>query len=125
MRKAAVVLGLGIAVVLFASAVKAGYTASYPVQIFTSGTSGNAGGSFGDARASADPNMFIGCSVGTSVFCSAQVGNTFAYCSSTDPTLMEQARALPGATAMYFNYTGGTCTYISVSMYSFYRPIAP
>ena len=33
MRKAAVVLGLGIAVVLFASAVKAGYTATYPVQI--------------------------------------------------------------------------------------------
>jgi len=131
MRKTTIATMMGLAVVILAigSIVHAGSRSTGFVHI-TPGSLAN--GSLGDARASADPNQYIGCIVEgtpgpnwfTNCLAKDSAGNTLT-CQSFDPTIAQAAQAISSISAVTFIVSGGTCTAVLVGNASYNRPMTP
>jgi hypothetical protein len=92
----------------------------------------NASGQLGAARASADVNQYLGCSVTwnngvTSASCYARnAAMQSAGCSSTSPSFIALVQALPAHGFIRLNWdASGACAYLSVSNYSYNLPMSP
>lgn len=131
MKKLNLMVAGAVGALLAGTAAWAGYKSTYYVGVDT--TSREAYGSFGSARASADSVQYIGCAVqgfsnGTNyVLCQARnANNVSAYCSSSEPALVNAATALSDGSYMYLNWdANGTCTYLYVSNASQWAPRQP
>ena len=81
-------------------------------------------GSFGTTRNSASTSSWLECSINPygSYSCSAYDGVTYKSCSGSDPQIRGTINAMGGEDDMYVEFSGGTCTYISVSKRSINEP---
>ncbi|NMO23325.1 hypothetical protein HPC49_50480 [Pyxidicoccus fallax] len=120
-----------VGALLAGTAAWAGYTATYYVTVNT--TTRTAFGSLANARASADTQQLISCSVhafnsgSSGVTCEAQDANGVnAYCTSSAAAMVNAVASISGDAYLLFKYdTNGTCTYLYVSNASSYAPRQP
>jgi hypothetical protein len=106
----------------------AGYRGTYAVTINL--TSHVASGSLGSARNSADALEYIGCAIygypgSISAQCAAYDANAnYAYCTASDPALVEAARSVSGDSWLQFQWDQTTqeCTGIVVRNQSSFEP---
>jgi len=90
-------------------------------------------GAIGNTRSSADPLAVIGCqlyagsaSSSASVFCWA--GNNSGQrrlCTTNQPAIVQVATGIAADSNIYFEVTGGACTYLSIGTSSVFAPKLP
>jgi hypothetical protein len=114
------------------AAVRAGYKIENDVNVTTSPTFRSGSGSVGTARASADGNEQIGCSVestigGVFARCKARTAaGVYLECTSGAAPIVQAAAAIGSASRLYFteNLMGG-CTGLQVDNESNWKPMVP
>jgi hypothetical protein len=110
----------------------AGFKSYAPVQVDLGRR--EAWGSLGDTRSTADANAFVSCRVAGSstattgnVLCEvSSPAGAWAYCFSSNPSIIAAAQALGPASYFFLRWDAfGTCTYLSVSNASSWKPMVP
>ena len=125
------VVGCALGALMASTAAWAGLKASGLVRINT--VTRNANGSYGSARASADQDQYISCSVvahssgSSQVICEANdVNNTFAACTTSVPAMVAAVSSQSGDSFISFNWdASGACTTIYITNGSYVAPLQP
>ena len=101
-----------------------------PFDIVINDYGGGAGYAYGallDARASADPDAYIGCelwfqtgSTAPMAWCEARTGSQSRACTTTDPSMVSVVRAMTRNSMLQFRYdASGRCGFIYVNNMSY------
>jgi len=137
MKKIGIVsLGVIALLVSTVSVVRAGLK-NPPTNVYVyNAANGYAYGVVGDARNSTDNNQYIGCSVyktmngfkNVSCYANDASGTNYTSCTTTNADLVDIVEHIGATSYLYFakDGAGGTnCFAISISTYSYNRPMTP